>query len=253
MRTMRVRTILITSFLSILCTLPGCSQSPISTSVDHANSGTPTKFGSFASISDIHFDPFYDPTLVDTLIQTTYTEWKTVFSSSNIQSYSPYGKDTNYPLLNSALQHAGHIAKDAKFVIISGDFLSHHFNEDYYTHSGNTNPKALHDFINKTIAFVAMMLRESFPNIPIYPVVGNNDSYCGDYQIQPAGNFLKATTESWKGFFKNQGNTKRLSSNLSDRRLLHSPSTGTINPSSHCIEYGILVIQIQQQLWQSEK
>ena len=207
MRTMRVRTILIVNLLSILCTLPGCSQSPISTSVDHANSGGPIKSESFASLSDIHFDPFYDPTLVNTLIQTEYTKWKTVFSSSTIKRYSPYGNDTNYPLLTSALQHAAQVAKDAKFVIISGDFLSHHFNEDYYTHSGNTNPKALHAFINKTIAFVALMLKESFPNIPIYPVVGNNDSYCGDYQIQPAGKFLQATTEYWKGFFKNQGNT----------------------------------------------
>ena len=207
MRTKRVRTILIVSLLSILCTLQLYSHAAPSTSVDHAKSEPLTKSGSFASLSDIHFDPFYDPALVEKLIQTKYTEWKTVFSSSTIKRYSPYGKDTNYPLLNSALQQAAQVAKDAEFVIISGDFLSHHFNEDFYTHSGSTNPNALHAFINKTIAFVAMMLSESFPNIPIYPVVGNNDSYCGDYQIQPAGEFLKATTGHWNVLLKNQVNT----------------------------------------------
>ena len=208
MRTVLLRTVLIVSILGILCTLPGCSHSPTTSSADKSNNGTPTKSGNFVSLSDIHFDPFYDPTLVDQLIQSDYTEWQKIFSSSKTKNYGTYGEDTNYPLLNSALQHAALAAKDADFVIISGDFLSHHFNENYYTYSGNKNPKALHEFINKTIAFVTMMLTESFPNVPTYPVVGNNDSYCGDYQIQPAGEFLEATTEYWKVFFKDKDNSK---------------------------------------------
>ena len=207
MRTVPRRISLIVSLLC-LCTLVGCSHTPICFPADLSNNGPHTKADSFASLSDIHFDPFYDPALVDTLIQSEYTDWKTIFSNSNDKGCGTFGKDTNYPLLHSALQQAALAAKDANFVIISGDFLSHHFNEDYYTYSGNENPKALHEFINKTIAFLTMMLSESFPDIPIYPVVGNNDSYCGDYQIQPAGEFLQSTTEFWKGFIKDENNTK---------------------------------------------
>ena len=208
MRTVPLRTRLIATPLCILFTLLGCSHTPTCLPIDQLKNDTPTKSASFVSLSDIHFDPFYDPTLVDTLIQSDYTEWKTIFSSSGNKGCGTYGEDTNYPLLNSALHHSALAAKDVDFVIISGDFLSHHFNEDYYTYSGNENPEALHEFINKTIAFVAMMLSESFPNLPIYPVVGNNDSYCGDYQVQPAGEFLKKTMEYWKVFFKDETNTK---------------------------------------------
>ena len=208
MRRLPFQSIRIISLLCILCTLLGCSHTPTCFSADPDNNGTPQKSRFFASMSDIHFDPFYDPTLVDQLIQSEYHNWKTIFSSSSKKGCGTYGADTNYPLLNSALHHAALVAHDAEFVVISGDFLSHHFNEDYYTYSGNENPTALHEFINKTIAFVTMMLTESFPKTPIYPVLGNNDSYCGDYRVQPNAEFLKATTKSWKLFFKDKNNTQ---------------------------------------------
>jgi len=208
MRDVSLGTILISCLLSILCTMPGCSHAPSSSSADKTHDRTFSDSRVFASISDLHFNPFYDPTLVDNLIQSDYTEWKAIFSTSKIKSYGTYGHDTNYPLLDSALKHAARVAKDADFVIISGDFLSHRFNKDFYTYSGNKEPKALHEFINKTIAFITMMLTESFSTGPVYPVVGNDDSYCGDYRIQPDGEFLKATSEIWKGFFRSEDNTK---------------------------------------------
>jgi hypothetical protein len=46
-------------------------------------------------------------------------------------------------------------------------------------------------------------IREQFPRIPIYPALGNEDSYCGDYQLQPKGEFLRRTANTWKGLFGN--------------------------------------------------
>ena len=51
------------------------------------------------------------------------------------------------------------------------------------------------------------MIARRFPNTSVYPALGNNDSYCGDYQIEPSGQFLRATAKTWKGFLKNRSNS----------------------------------------------
>jgi hypothetical protein len=56
-------------------------------------------------------------------------------------------------------------------------------------------------FIDKTITFLTQRIREQFPRIPIYPALGNADSYCGDYQLQPKGEFLRRTADTRKDYF----------------------------------------------------
>ena len=75
----------------------------------------------------------------------------------------------------------------------------HGFSDSYYQYAGNRDPRGLYEFIDKTITFLTQRIREQFPHIPIYPALGNEDSYCGDYQLQPKGEFLRRTAETWKG------------------------------------------------------
>jgi hypothetical protein len=50
------------------------------------------------------------------------------------------------------------------------------------------------------------MIVRRFPSTPVYPALGNNDSYCGDYQIEPNGQFLHTTARTWRSFFKTKAN-----------------------------------------------
>ena len=59
--------------------------------------------GYIAHISDIHFDPFYDPTLLVQLINKEAADWEGVFETSTIKSYGTVGSDSNYNLLKSFL------------------------------------------------------------------------------------------------------------------------------------------------------
>jgi hypothetical protein len=163
--------------------------------------------GIVISLSDIHFNPFYDPSLINSLIVSDYTKWQWIFSHSSIQGYGTHNADSNYNLLNSALQNIYMLAPHPDFIIISGDFLAHDFQETYQNLSGSSDRKAVNSFIDKTIAFVARMIARRFPNTSVYPALGNNDSYCGDYQIEPNSQFLRATAKTWKGFLKNRSNT----------------------------------------------
>jgi len=88
------------------------------------------------------------------------------------------------------------------------DWLAHGFSDTYYQYAGNRDPRGLHEFIDKTITFLTQRIREQFPDIPIYPVLGNEDSYCGDYQLEPQGEFLRRTADTWKVLFHN-GNNER--------------------------------------------
>src|SRR5689334_14874545 len=57
----------------------------------------------FLSVSDIHFNPFADPTLVTKLEAADVAQWSAILASSSITAFSAYGSDVNDPLLRSAI------------------------------------------------------------------------------------------------------------------------------------------------------
>jgi len=162
--------------------------------------------GFVVGLSDLHFDPFYDPTIVPDLLSSGAGKWRKIFEGSKVTGYGEYGRDSNFPLLLSALRHAGKKGRRADFVVISGDFLGHGFNENYYKYAGNKDPKGLQEFIDKTMEFMAGLIVDHFPDIPIFPALGNEDAYCGDYRVEPNGPFLKKTAGIWRKLLRDRRN-----------------------------------------------
>jgi sphingomyelin phosphodiesterase acid-like 3 len=157
-----------------------------------------TATGTFLSLSDLHFDPFYDPILVPKLVKADVREWRRLFEGSKVSTVSTYGSDTNYLLLRSALAALRGTVRRPDFILVSGDFLGHNFQEKFQQASPGSNQAAYLSFVHKTLAFVTAGLRQTFPQVPIYPALGNNDSDCGDYAIEPGGPFLAAAAELWR-------------------------------------------------------
>ena len=154
--------------------------------------------GNFLNFSDIHFDPFYDSVLVSQLILSSYENWEDIFESSAVNTISTYGEDSNFPLLKSSLLEMKRIISDPDFIIITGDFMSHNFNEDFRHFTGIKNEHAQNLFIEKTIKFITSYITKFFPGKIIYPSVGNDDAYCGNYMIEPGGDFLKMLADAWE-------------------------------------------------------
>ncbi|MGB7951661.1 MAG: metallophosphoesterase [Candidatus Binatia bacterium] len=195
-----------TRFLFILLAfLLGCAG-PRHTFIQ-SESGQP-EVGLILSLADFHFDPFYDPTLFGALVESPPSDWAGIFQRSQVSGYGQYGKDSNYSLLVSALRYAVLAAPRADLILLAGDWLAHGFSNSYYQYAGNRDPRGLHEFIDKTIAFLTQQLREQFPNTPIVPVLGNEDSYCGDYRLRPAGEFLRRTADTWKVLVHNGSNER---------------------------------------------
>ncbi len=146
-------------------------------------------------VTDIHYNPFYDSSIFQELVNAESDEWATIFASSSITSMPAYGTETNFPLLDAALDSAAFEVPDPAFVIYTGDFLGHGFNKAFYALYGSEDETALQSFILKTMTFLADELRERFPEVPIFFTLGNNDAYLGDYNLDPGGTFLDETAQ----------------------------------------------------------
>lgn len=179
----------------ILIMLAGCMQ------ILTAQPGR-SATGNILSASDIHFNPFFDPSLMDKLVKADYKQWPAIFNSSTIKQPNGYNSDANYPLFISALTAMKKQNSSPAFIIITGDFLCHSFQSNYAKYAPQY-PDSVRSFTSKTIKLMAMMFDRYFPKSVVLPVLGNNDSFCGDYMIEPGGGFLNMFARAWAPLQRN--------------------------------------------------
>lgn len=158
-------------------------------------------------LSDIHFDPFFDPGKVSALVHQPITEWPAILSradsASRLTAFSQLqsgcgirGTDSPWPLVATALREAKQRQPAPLFVTVSGDLLAHGFICKFRKVVPSARPEEAAAFAAKTIAFLAQQLHSAFPSTPIYIALGNNDSGCGDYDETPDSGFLKSVAAS---------------------------------------------------------
>ncbi|MES2217564.1 MAG: hypothetical protein V4501_04035 [Pseudomonadota bacterium] len=164
----------------------------------------PQKFISFA---DIHFNPFAgcktltfkSCQLVSKLRQAPATDWQGIFENDNNKLTAEFAHDTNYSLLKSSLAEISsvNLSNHPRFAIVLGDFLAHNFRAQYILATHDRSLTGYQSFVKKTLQFLTLEIHQALPDIDVYPVLGNNDSYTGDYSVQPGGSFLRDTTATW--------------------------------------------------------
>lgn len=156
--------------------------------------------GRFLLISDIHFDPFADGKLFGPLRDRPVEEWAEVLEASEPAGINPRGTDSNYALLKSSLDDARRRDPSPDFILYPGDLMAHQWQARYdrlAPKSHTADPEAYRAFTAKAIRFLALEFRRRFPEAPILPTLGNEDSYCGDYRVEPGGPFLAMFADAW--------------------------------------------------------
>jgi sphingomyelin phosphodiesterase acid-like 3 len=152
-------------------------------------------------ISDIHFDPFHDPSKVRDLAAVPVSAWLRILGSPPSpnqqqafeaiqQACHARGVDTPLPLFQSSLEAMRARQPDAKFMMVSGDLIAHAFTCRYSTVFPNAKPGDYQAFVLKTLSFVVGELRSAFQGMPVYVALGNNDTSCGDYKLDAGSGFL---------------------------------------------------------------
>ncbi len=149
--------------------------------------------GIIAVVSDIHFNPFAASDLAPRLAVSEPKEWPSTFVSASGQGFPARGKDTNQVLLASAFDALSGTAGNADLVVVTGDLLAHRFQEAAAQVLGaSPTSGVVRALAPKTALYVVGALRTALPGRPILLALGNNDSECGDYQLEPGGAFLGA-------------------------------------------------------------
>jgi sphingomyelin phosphodiesterase acid-like 3 len=168
---------------------------------------------SVVMLSDIHFDPFHDPAKFSQLQASPVEGWAAILDGPTAATQpaefaalqatcGARGIDTPMALLRDSLRAARKAQPSPLFVTVSGDLMAHQFdcrfrNVGARFPSARVGPADLSEFAAKTVAFIALELRETFPGRPIYFALGNNDSGCHDYWEDPKSAFLRADAESF--------------------------------------------------------
>ena len=155
-------------------------------------------------VSDIHFEPFWDPARAAQLVTAPVSEWTAILAAAPSpdreqrfqalqQSCHVRGADTSFALYESSLKAMRAHAAGLGFVTVSGDLIAHAFQCKYDALFPHSTPEALRTFVEKTLDYVVRELYSSFPGVPVYVALGNNDSDCGDYQLDAHSEFLEAS------------------------------------------------------------
>ncbi len=146
-------------------------------------------------VSDIHFNPMADPTLVAELEAADPSQWESILQRSTPAKFSPYGQDSNWWLVQSALDAMARTEPHPALILFDGDLLAHSFPKNFTSSTHDSDPAHYRAFVLKTVDFMAAELRKRFPDTRILLTPGNNDDDCGDYNIEANGAFLNDTAE----------------------------------------------------------
>jgi sphingomyelin phosphodiesterase acid-like 3 len=147
----------------------------------------------FLIASDLHFNPFADPALVTDLSAADPRQWEAILNRSQLTAYSQNHQDTNWWLLQSALDAMRATLPHPPLVMITGDLLAHGFPQKFAAATHDTDREHYRAFVRKTVAFLGWELQKRFHHTQILLTPGNNDDECGDYEIEADGPFLRDT------------------------------------------------------------
>jgi len=163
-------------------------------------------------VSDIHFEPFWDPGKAERLKAAPVAEWGSILAAPDSadretrfqqmqQKCQERSADSSYQLYQSSLKAMRAHAAGARFMVLSGDLMSHDFSCKFATVFPKAAPGDYRAFAGKTVNYVVAELRAALPGVLLYAALGNNDSDCGDYQIDANSEFLASLApEFTRGF-----------------------------------------------------
>lgn len=142
------------------------------------------------TVSDLHFNPLYDTSLLPQLMAADASGWANIFGKSSKNVPTGGGTDTNYLLLTLALASIKQNMGASPVVLFTGDLLGHNIQQTFYElyfqtknypAPPNAATPALNQFIDNAFAFVASEIRAALGNVPVVYVPGNIDTYVGGY------------------------------------------------------------------------
>ncbi|CAI5770033.1 acid sphingomyelinase-like phosphodiesterase 3a isoform X1 [Podarcis lilfordi] len=143
----------------------------------------PSDAGQFWHISDLHLDPTYH-------ITSNHTQVCASSKGVNASNPGPFGDfmcDSPYRLILSAFQHMKDSGQQASFMIWTGDSPPHVPVKELST-------KIVIDIIGN----VTSTIRSFFPDLQVFPALGNHDYWPQDQLPASVSEVYNAVADFWK-------------------------------------------------------
>ncbi|KAM9840593.1 cyclic GMP-AMP phosphodiesterase SMPDL3A [Aulostomus maculatus] len=147
-----------------------------------AGSGYLPAIGRFWHVTDLHLDPTYhlvpDPT-------------KVCFSSRGIPAshagvYGDFRCDSPYSLIQSAFTCMAQLTQPQDFIIWTGDSPPHVPADELST-----------ELVIQVISNMTQTIKQHFPNLTVYPALGNHDYWPQDQMPTTTNAIYKAVAQLW--------------------------------------------------------
>ncbi|XP_034017543.1 acid sphingomyelinase-like phosphodiesterase 3a [Thalassophryne amazonica] len=139
--------------------------------------------GRFWHITDLHLDPTYhltsDPTKV------CYSSKGAPATHAGV--YGDYLCDSPYGLIESAFRHMAPLTQPADFIIWTGDSPPHVPVSELST-----------DTVIQVIHNMTLTIRKNFPNLTVYPALGNHDYWPQDQMPTSTNAIYQAAAKLWE-------------------------------------------------------
>ncbi len=152
------------------------------------------------TLSDIHFNPFESCTfsldshsvcpLIQALNAAPAESWRSILQKDDKSPIAPSGQETHIALFEATL-HFAQSQFHPSFIFLGGDYLGHGYQENYRWYSKDASKAGYENFVKKTLTFLFSEIHDTFPKVPTFFTIGNNDSYFGDYISDPNGPFYQ--------------------------------------------------------------
>ncbi|KAF3703137.1 Acid sphingomyelinase-like phosphodiesterase 3a [Channa argus] len=145
--------------------------------------------GRFWHITDLHLDPSYhlapDPT-------------KVCFSSKGAPAaqagiFGDFLCDSPYSLIQSAFTNMAPLTQPQDFIIWTGDSPPHVPADELST-----------DLVIQVISNMTQTIRQHFPNLTVYPALGNHDYWPQDQMPDSTNAIYKAAAQLWKPWLQTE-------------------------------------------------
>ncbi len=186
---------------------------PVAVAGQRKSTASSTTTAPMLMLSDLHFDPLHDPAKVPLLVKAPIAQWSSIlaqpaspdqpahFASLQSTCNAKQSMDTPYALLQSSLAAAKAQAAKAAFVTVSGDLLVHDLDCRYRAAMGlpastSDDQSVSAKFAEETTAFVVQQIESTFPTIPVYLALGNNDSRCNHNRLDIHDDYLASSASA---------------------------------------------------------
>ncbi|NCC51358.1 MAG: hypothetical protein EOM20_09095 [Spartobacteria bacterium] len=154
------------------------------------------RYGRVVFLSDMHMSPFASAFIVGQLLASGVDAWDAILAGATNGYYTAdaTGETPATPMMfNSALTNAFAACPRPDAVIIPGDFGYYNFETLYSTLTGDPNTNNWKTLFIKMMEYMLLKVNQTFPDVPVYCALGNNDTFLGDYNIAAGGAFLAAS------------------------------------------------------------